>query len=342
MTSQTIPTLANARPVDSHQEGLIFGCATDVHAFSYRRVPAVEGRRSGTFDVLRDVSQKRTPVPHTPGTPIAASPDAPKDAVAYDMFIGADAALIPDLAAQATQYGGDPVDRGRAIAHDKALKTWRKMRQLMCDREQRFASFLTTSTWNSGSTTLAGANSWRNPASDIPTYLQTAKKALNAGDANLVLIVNLPVYYGLQENTALRAGLPVDAMRHLVTDKTAPEVLGQWGIKELWVSSAAYTPNGADFIMPDIAVLAVLEDAQQMIPEFMPVNPSAFVRLVEPLRPEGPVTVGRPITFGDNPAEDFFIREGYNQDLGGQVTQVLYSDCFKQARARLGFRYTMA
>lgn len=143
---------------------------------------------------------------------------------------------------------------------------------------------------------------------------------------------------------ALRSGLPLDAHRHLVDEQTAGVALGKFGVEKVVVSRAAYTQGGSDYIMRDAAYLCVATDVDEVIGQGEAVNPSAFWRLCEDLRPDGRHDVGTRINFGDKAKRmwDFYVRQGRRESAMSEIVQILYAETFVPCRREKLIRYTMA
>lgn len=345
--SNQIPTLRDIRPISSVQVRHIVGQAPKPEHYAYHQTPTAMGARSGTLTVLKDRPQKGHKPNYVPGADIPVRSRQPTDTIGYTMKIGAEAAGVPDLEAQASQLGGDGqmqgVQKAQQRMREVARETSDKMRLMMNGREAVFDVFLYEGTWNSGSTALLGADSWLNINADIPAHLQQMTTDLNV-DEGLTLTLSRPVWKKFQINLALRSGLPTDMHRHLLTEETAGVALQKFGIERVVVSKAAYTQGGSDYIMRNAAYLSVSTDVDEVIGQGESVNPSAFWRLCEDLRPDGRHDVGSRINFGDKTKRmwDFYIRQGRRESAISEIVQILYAETFVPCRADKLIRYTMA
>lgn len=343
--SDQIPTLKDFRPISSIQTRYIVGNAPDPKAFAYHQAgPTSLGARKGTLTVLKDRAQTDYEPSYVPGGDIPIRPRQPRGSIPYKMKIGAEAAAVPDLESQASQLGGDGqmagVNKAQQRMKDVAIETADKLNGMMLGREKIFEAFLYDGTWNSGSTTLVGGDRWTDPGSDIVSQLQEMGTALNA-DEKLTLLVSRNVWRQMQANTSLRSSMPTDQYRLLFGAKPS-EAFQQFGIDRVVVSRAAFTKGGSDYVFRDAAYLFVSTDVDEVIPQGEPVNPSAFVRLCEDLRPDGAHDVGRRLNLGDTRRMyDFYIRQGRRESALSEVIQMLYAECFVQTQKDKLIRYKM-
>lgn len=337
--SAEIPTLANARPVKPILVRHIVGAAPRPAHYAYHQAfPTAKGARTGTLSVLKNRALKDHKANYVPGVSIAIRSQQPTDSIQYTMKLGAEAAGVPDLDAYAEQVGGDGYEAGIPKAQKRLRKIGRetaeKMELMMNGREKSLDVALYDGTgFNSGSAALVGAESWLNVNADIPSHLQQARKDL-AEDSGLTLMMTRDVWLSFQSNLALREGLPITERRQVLTEQTSLQLLGDYGIERVVVSRAAYTRGGSDYIMRSAAYIYVGTEIDEVIGEGEAVNPSAFWRLCEDLRPEGRLEAGTRINFGDAAKRmwDFYVRQGYDNNTMQEVVQILYGEVFVPCR----------
>lgn len=343
-----LPTLSNARPVDSLVAEQVFGFVNDPNAYLFHQMlPAAEGGKSGTLPVIAATARgKGRRRGYRPGAAIVETNRTPRSPVTYKMEYDALAVSVPHLDALAHQTHGEQTQMQEALDDEVALETAEAMRELMNSRESALDEFLRTSTWNSSSGANGGNDSWMSANADIPAQLQQWKGFLNL-DQKLSLSMSMPIFRALQTNASLVSKLPdnmpKDALggEDIEASKAAMlAVFNKYGIRRIEVSSAAYTPNGSDYIFGNYTYLGLLEDENVVAPYGKPVNPSAAHRICQPLSPTARFKPGRPIRFGQQgAANDFYIRRGTDDGRMSDVIQVLYAETRVQTRAELLLRF---